>query len=254
MKNDGGDSFEIPASSFKRGLNKTRKFSAGDDYRPLIHSVYCDIKDDRVVFVGTDGVTVSRFEDFELKGIKSRPLIIGRKTVDLFEGILKDASRETLKITVSENYIGAEYGGVKITSRLVEGGYVNYNAVFPKEPPISVTVNAYSLSAALKRLAIAAEKGNEMTVMDINPSGINLSSRDRNSGKSATETVVGESTGQIKTATDIARMLNVLSVIDADNAIISFVSPKVVITITPGRQEDNTVLTLLCCPVCLSDK
>jgi len=248
MKSIDGNSFEVPVSNFRRGLEKTRKFASEDQLRPVVCSVYCDVKEDRIVFVGANGNSISRFEDFSLKDITSDPLNIGSEIVNLLIPILNSAIDETLKITSSTNSIQVECGETKITSRLVEGRYVNYNSVFPTNAAISMTVEVKSLSTVLNRLLTVSEKLHNTIIMDIDSLTMNLSAKDDYANKSANESLICTSTGQIKLAVNASKILDSLSVID-DNAVLSFTDPSRAIVITPEKQEDDTALTLLCMPL-----
>lgn len=249
MKNIDGDSFEMPISNFKRGLEKTRKFSSDDQLRPVVCSVYCDVKEDCIVFVGANGNSISRFEDFNLKGIISGPLNIGNEVVSVLMPILNSADEETLKIISSTNSIQIECGDTKVTSRLVEGKYVNYNSVFPASQTMTMTVEVKPLSVVLNRLLTVSEKLHNTIIMDIDSLTMNLSAKDEFLNKSANESLICTSTGQIKIGINATKMLDVLSVIDEDNAVISFTDPSKAILIRPEKQEENTVHTLLCMPL-----
>lgn len=248
MKNIDGDSFDIPVSNFRRGLEKTRKFASDDQLRPVVCSVYCDVKEDCIVFVGANGSSISRFEDFELKGITSGPLNIGNEVIGVLMPILNSAAEETLKITSSQRSIQMRIGDTTVTSRLVEGIYVKYNSVFPTNPAMTMTVEVKPLSVVLNRLLTVSEKLHNTIIMDIDSLTMNLSAKDDFSNKSANESLICTATGQIKIGINASKMLDVLSVID-DSAVMSFVDPAKAIIITPEKQEENTVLTLLCMPL-----
>lgn len=248
MKSIDGDSFDIPVSNFRRGLEKTRKFASDDQLRPVVCSVYCDVKEDCIVFVGANGNSISRFEDFELKGITSGPLNIGNEVIGVLMPILNSAAEETLKITSSQSSIQMRIGDTTVTSRLVEGTYVKYNSVFPTNPSMTMTVEVRPLSIVLNRLLTVSEKQHNTIIMDIDSLTMNLSAKDDFSNKSANESLICTSTGQIKIGINASKMLDVLSVID-DSAVMSFVDPAKAIIITPEKQEENTVLTLICMPL-----
>jgi DNA polymerase-3 subunit beta len=252
MKNIDGDSFDIPVSNFRRGLEKTQKFASDDQLRPVVCSVYCDVKEDCIVFVGANGNSVSRFEDFELKGITSGPLNIGNEVIGVLMPILDRAAEETLKITSSQSSIQMRIGDTAVTFRLVEGTYVKYNSVFPTDSAMTATVEVKPLSVALGRLLTVSEKTHNSIIMDIDSLTMNLSAKDDSSGKSANESLICTSTGQMKIGINASKMSDVLSVID-DSAVISFTDPERAIIITPEQQEENTILTLLCMPLLLTE-
>lgn len=248
MKNIDGNSFDIPLSNFRRGLEKTRKFASDDQLRPVVCSVYYDIKEDCIVFVGANSNSISRFEDFELKGITSGPINIGNEVIGVLMPILNSAAEATLKITSSQSSIQMRIGDTTVTSRLVEGVYVKYNSVFPTNPTMTMTVEVKPLSVVLNRLLTVSEKQHNTIIMDIDSLTMNLSAKDDFSNKSANESLICTATGQMKIGINASKMLDVLSVID-DSAVMSFVDPSKAIIITPEKQEENTVLTLLCMPL-----
>jgi DNA polymerase-3 subunit beta len=238
-----GNRFKLPVSNIKRGILKTVGFAANDSLRPVMNGVFFDIKGDRVAFVSSDGLAISRFEDLSLTDIRSESIILGSETVNILKFALDSPTGETIEITSGENSVAFKYKNLEITSRLICGKYVNYNSVFPENPPISATVNRHSLSAALKRLLIVYESEAHPAIINISLSGMSLSM-----GPKINESLECTATGEIRIGIHPKYILNILDVIDGDNIIMSFVDQNKPITITPEYQEDNTLLTFLSCP------
>lgn len=105
-----------------------------------------------------------------------------------------------------------------------------------------------SQGSILNRLLTVSEKQHNTIIMDIDSSTMNLSAKDESYNKSANESLICTSTGQIKIGINASKMLDALSVID-DSVVMSFINPSKAIIITPEKQEENTVLTLLCMPL-----
>src|SRR6185312_4709314 len=63
-----------------------------------------------------------------------------------------------ITLTLGVNHIRAEIGEVRLTSKLIDGKFPEYNRVFPTQPPRVVTAPRDALRAALQRTAILSNE------------------------------------------------------------------------------------------------
>lgn len=248
MKKIKGKTFEIPASSLKRGLSKTKKFACNDNDKPIVTSVYFDIKDSCVAFAATDNKIVSRFIDYSIKGIEADSFILDLNSVGILSSILDSFNSETVKISTSANNVSFDIEGLKLTSRLVEGTYLNYDRVFQDNLPINMKSDSKYLTNVINRLLNASDKISSLIRMETGLMQTHLSARDMMMSKSANESVDCECDGEIIIGIKGTQVIDMLSVIDG-NAIMSFSEPARPIQIKPELQDEDTELTLLVMPM-----
>lgn len=239
-----GKTFTMPVENLKRGLNKTRKFAQNDSSYPTASAVYMDILPDRLVFVATNNKVVSVFKDLSLTGIDANSFIFGIAAVNITVSLLNEATEELAVITSSKGAISINIGDITITSRLVEGKYVNYNSVFPESNPVSFTTESKQLSNTVSRLLAASDNTIGLIRIEADSEKVNLSTKDEYYNKSANENIPAMCNGAITIGAKGSYLEDMLSVIDG-NVIVSFSAPERPIIIAPETDEDKTELTLL---------
>lgn len=247
MKEVKGKGLNIQASNLKRGLNKTKKFAANDVQKPIVTSVFFDIQKDYLAFAATDNKIVSRFIDHSIKESDADSFILDLNSVNILSALLDGLNDEIVTICANENNVLFDISGLKMTSRLIEGKYLNYNRVFKDSLPIELTAGVKYLSNVINRLLNASDNSSMIRV----ETGImqtHLSAKDLQMNKSADESIDCECNGEMIIGMQGKQMLDMLSVIDG-NVILSFSDPLSPIQLVPEKQEEETSLTLLVMPM-----
>ncbi len=112
-------------------------------------------------------------------------IIIPRKMVEQFNKTINGEA--TVAIAISPNYITCDLGQTRLTSKLVDGRYPNYERVIPTGNDKIITVDRKALSEAVARVALVenAAKGRGLK-LSATPGLVTLSVTDTN-GSAATE-------------------------------------------------------------------
>lgn len=250
MSESDGKTFIIPIENLKRGLNKTRKFALNDSSYPTASAVYFDILPNQLVFVATNKTTVSVFRDYSLSGIDANSFILGIVAVNTIVSLLSEATEELAVITSSRSSISINIGDITITSRLVEGKYVNYNSVIPEKNPIYFTAESKLLSNTVSRLLAASDNTVGLIRIEAGQDKISLSTKDTHFGKSANDNIMAICNDAITIGIKGSFLEDMLSVID-ENVILSFSAPEKPIILTPETNNEQTELIMLTMPLAL---
>ena len=82
-------------------------------------------------------------------------------------GVILDTvdEKEKVEITISKNQILFTIGAIRLTSRLVEGQFPNYEQIIPKSTKTEVSFNSSDYSLVLKRINIFAKENNNKIVL-----------------------------------------------------------------------------------------
>ena len=73
--------------------------------------------------------------------------------------------KDMVEITISKNQILFTIGAIRLTSRLVEGQFPNYEQIIPKATKTEVSFNSNAYSLVLKRINIFAKENNNKIVL-----------------------------------------------------------------------------------------
>ena len=121
---EGKTSFKVKASEFMEALKKANVFASKSDMRPILASVSVVIKDGKMTVVATDSYRLLKRE-YAAKG-ESEFLIPAKKISQVLSSIGEDIS-----VAVGENSIELKGENGKITQRLIEGKYPEYEKIYP---------------------------------------------------------------------------------------------------------------------------
>lgn len=241
---DDENSFVIKKNEFKDIINKIIFCTAAEDSRPTLKGCCIEVKNGKVTGVASDGYRLaycSKVVDYN--GADIRIIVPSRSMNEL--GKILDDGEEVIKICVERNYFMADLGETKIVTRLIEGEYINYNAIIPKDYTTKILVDKKALDVAIDRASLAtrAEK-KSMVKLEIREKKINISSESEIS--SINETVAVELTGHDLNIGFNARYISEsLRAIDDDFVKLCFntsTSPSIIV---PTDDKDDYLYLIL---------
>ena len=150
---DNENYFEIKKIDLKNLINKSIFAVAQDDIRPILKGCLIEVKGSQVKAVALDGFRIA---------VVARPVVA--KTNDFRVTVparslseiskLLDDSEDVVRVYVSKNYIMLDLEDTKISSRLLDGEFINYEQIFPTNFTTVVTINKSQLEDALDRAAL----------------------------------------------------------------------------------------------------
>ena len=168
--------FEISQKDLKALINKTLFAVAVDDSRPILKGCLIEINEDSVRAVAIDGNRLALCNKKTNSANKPRKVIAPSRSLTEISKMLLD-SDSIVRVYIQHNFIMAEIDGCKITSRLLEGDFINYKQIIPSDFSTVVTVNKSQLESTLDRASILsrAEK-NYLVKFDIRDNFLTITS------------------------------------------------------------------------------
>lgn len=163
----------INSQILKDSLNSVINSSATSDSRPEISSIYVKINPDEIKFIATDSFRLAHKTIFvsnqDFKGKikinfeKSKNIIIPLRMATEFLRILGDQNGN-VDIIIDENQILFYSDNNHLISRLVAGGYPDYEAIIPKSFETRCHLNKNDLEESIKLASCFSSKINDVTV------------------------------------------------------------------------------------------
>ncbi len=153
--------FEITKKSFKTIINKVIISVLQDDSRPILKGCLLTIEDNKLKGVSLDGFRMSYVEEPIITSNLSHDIIIPAKSISEI-GKLLDDSDDVIKVYVQKNFLMVEIDNTKITTRLMDGEFLNYKSIIQESFQTDVVVNKEILLDALDRASLLsrADKSN----------------------------------------------------------------------------------------------
>lgn len=223
-----------------------------DELRPVLGSVYLDVQNEGITFVGTNRQALYRY--VWSHGV---PFIAeGNPTGIMIPLPLVPAVNAAFEKSedVSIQYDGAcaclSDGATTFLFRTVDGKFPNYNSVIPTDAPYHITVDVKLLKQAMRRVSMMASTASELVKFTKTADGLQLEAVDVDFSRAAKELLpIGENSvvpDGFAIGVKSSTFLTMLSPIASDNAVLKLTAPERAIVLT---EEGNNALTELVMPM-----
>lgn len=145
---------ELPQSALSYIVQRVGFAMAHQDVRYFLNGMLLQIDHNRIRGVATDGHRLALAEQtIEIGTENSYSVIVPRKgVVEL--GRMLDDSNESMGLWLTRNHIRIECGDHRMTSKLIDGRYPDYEAVIPVGADKRMVADISILRRALQRTAI----------------------------------------------------------------------------------------------------
>lgn len=149
------NSFSMPKDLLKSAIRQTVFATTEDETRPILTGVLLEISDRIASFVALDGYRLA-LRNVPLKGAEDIKIVIPGRVLNELNKILDDD--EELTITTAPGHIIFNMGDTVVSSRLLEGQFLNYRDIIRKDHKTSVIVNRRKLQDSLERASLLAKE------------------------------------------------------------------------------------------------
>ena len=243
----------IDAAALNNNINRTLFATDNNEIRPVMNGIYFDLTTDCLAFVASDGHKLVRCRDYAIKSETPAAFILPKKPAMLLTNVLdKDSGDVVIKFNSSSAEI--QFAEGKLSCRLIEGNYPNYNAAIPNDNPNELTIDRKSLLSAIRRILPFASMSSQLIRFRLEAGMLELSSEDIDFATRAKESLVCEYTGsplQIGFRGDF--FTDILNSIDTDELKIKLGDPSRAGIVVPSKQPENEDVLMLIMPLLLND-
>jgi len=176
-KLDYTDYFEITKNNLRQLINKSIFSVAAEDTRPILKGCKFEVKDGFVKSIALDGYRLAVVKKPIVKTTNNFNVIIPARSLNEISKLLDD-SDETVKVFIQKNHLMIDLNETRITTRLLDGEYLNYNQIIPSNFNSTLILNTQQLQDALERASLLSRiDRNNLVKFDITDKVMVLSSR-----------------------------------------------------------------------------
>lgn len=235
-------SVEVPQNILKNMIKGTSFAIAQDETRPILQGILFEVKDKQLNLVALDGYRLAVRSEY-LDNDNNIEVVIPGKTLNEISRILED-SQDIVQVTFTNNHILFNLNNTKVISRLLEGKFVNYLSLFPREHTILVDVKKQELQNCIERASLMSKDNNSNLIkLDFKEENAIITSNSQ-LGKVKEELDLNLQGEEIQIAFNSRYLLDVLKNIDDENILMemtSSVSPCVI----KCKQNNNSKYLVL---------
>jgi len=244
----------VDASILSSAINKTLFATGNDELRPVMSGVLFELNNDDLTFVATDAHKLVRYKRTDLKADKGASFILPKKPLTLLKNILGSVGKE-VKVEYNETNVMFVFDSTKMTTRLIDGKYPNYNAVIPTENPNKLTVSRTALLNSIKRVSIFSNKTTHQVRLKMTGSELNISAEDLDFANEANERLTCQYEGEdMEIGFNSRFLIEMLANLDSEDVNIAMSASNRAGILTPSQKDDeHEEVLMLVMPVMLNN-
>ena len=245
-------SAEISSDVLARAVNNTIFATSNDELRPAMTGVYVNLGEKNATFVATDGHRLVRYRRTDIKSDNGNAIIIPRKALNLLKATLPG---ENTPVSIDFNLSNAffKFGNIRMTCRLIDERFPDYENVIPTQNPIKMTIGRSEILSALKRISIYANKTTHQVRLKITGSELQISAEDLDFSNEANERLSCEHEGEdIEIGFNAKFLIEMLTNLDANQIKLNMSAPNKAGVIFPSEQDKSEDILMLVMPVMLN--
>lgn len=174
---DDSTYFEMKEKEFKALINKSIYAVATEDVRPILKGVKLEISSNQVTAVALDGYRLAVVKKPILNTNAEFSCIVPARSLNEISKLLGDEDKP-IRINVGRNFLMVDIDNTKLTTRLLEGDFINYSQIIPTEFTTNVVLNKDQLLDALERASLLSRVDrNNLVKFELSDKIMKLSSK-----------------------------------------------------------------------------
>ena len=250
-------------------ISKTAFAVSRDETRPVLNGVLWQVGEGRMTMVATDGHRLAKYSRAVSKvaaGEVATEAIVPPRALNHLVKLTSSGSHLE-RVRFGQNHLmfdlslsggsGGEAGvggEIRLTSRLIEGPYVDYEQVIPQSSGKRMRVSTGLLFPAVRRVSILSSSQTHQIRLKLQGNRVELSATSQEIGGEARETLEAEYGDEEMTiGYNSAYLQDVLRRIDSDQVMFELDSAVTAGIIRPGEQPDGEDYLCLLMPLRLND-
>lgn len=215
-------SFELPAKELARLIDKARFAISTEETRYYLNGIYFHAADQdgdaMLRAVATDGHRLALVQMALPHGADNMPnVIVPRKTIAEVRKLIDDVSG-TIEIALSDAKIKFGLGSVTLTSKLIDGGFPDYNRVIPEGNDKLLKVNGAVFAAAVDRVSTISTEKSRAVKLAIGTDAVELSANSSDTGSAVEEVAATYGAEPLEVGFNAKYLLDITSQIEGEEA------------------------------------
>ena len=156
--------YQLSVDEFKVGISEVVVAVSNDTTRPAFTGVCFNTADNDLYIAATDGYRLA--EKKFIKGVSSevRAVVPASSLQEVLRSVSDDM--EDVEIVFDESQVRFRMGEMEITSKLIDGTYPDYRAVFKTNSDIEVVLDKAELTRVAKIAAIFSREVNQSIICE----------------------------------------------------------------------------------------
>lgn len=231
----------IKKSQLLEAVNEVSFAAMIKDTKPILKTVHIDGRDDKLVFVATDGARLAKKEIF-YEGIDNFEVNIPSKLLQ--EALRSSTDEELIEFFIEQNNVLFKFKDSYFLTSIIKGNYPAYNSIFPREYFYNLEVNGEEFIKACERVALFSAEKENIVKLTLSNNECLISSKSQQTGDASETLKLFNFTGErLEISFNVTFVKEAINAINKDEVLIKFVGEMKPFLIV--SKEDDSVLQLI---------
>lgn len=245
-------SFTASSNQILSGIDNTIFAVGNDTLRPQMMGIFWDIKDNGITFVATDTRKLVRYRNYmSAPGIVTS-FIMPTKPCQVLKNILPHDV--DVRVSADDKRALIETDALSFSCQLLKGMYPDYNRVVQQNNPYVMTVDSGSFLAALRRVSVFGDQGQNQVRLKITPTEVSIKAVDNNYCTQAIESVACDfNKEEMVIGFSAPYIMEIFSTIPTPEVVVALSDPSRPGVFAPSEQSETSDLTMILMPMNVSE-
>lgn len=233
-----GEDIAIDGETLSSVIHKTEFAASREEFRYTMHGLYFNLLEDRTEVVATDAIrhlALAHCAPLKASG-DHNGFIVPLKAVKEIERVFAESAE--VKISLLKNQLLFSDENATLTTRLVEGGYPQYQSVIPETSGRAV-VSKDGILRAARRVSLLSNPKNFSICLEIDPEQVQISAKTPELGEAIETLPVESGTGSVRIGVDARVLIEVLAHIETTSLILEFESELTQFIVRPQGDDGH---------------
>ncbi len=229
---------------FKDMVRKTSFAASIDESKGILVGILTEIGKDSVSMVALDGFRLALARENMISAEENSFIISAKVMNEISKIISEDEVEEDLSISMGAKKATFTVGTTEVMLRLMEGEFIRYRDIIPKENDIDVIVGKTVLLESIERASLLAREGkNNLIKMSMKNDLLTITSRSEE-GNVKEEIVVEKTGNDLEIGFNSKFVIDVLKAIDDEEILMKFKTGTSPCLVTPVEGNSYEYLIL----------
>lgn len=171
-----GDVVDIPvqAEQLRNMIDRTVFAVSQDDSRPVLTGALVEANAGQLTFVATDSfqfaMTTLHLSD---ESLEKRTIVQGKVLTEVAK--MAEETEKDVTLSLTQTHLTVQVNDSRLTARLLDGNYIDYKRIIPKECKTRVLVTTADLYTMTDRAQLIAREGNNSVLLHFEGDSLTMS-------------------------------------------------------------------------------
>lgn len=237
---EGFKTVVFTGTSLVDGISKTIYASSDEDNRPVMNSIFFDIKPEAATLVASDLQKLTCYTADDVKAAEPCSFILNKRHAAILKSVI---GRDVEEITIEfdSKTVIFKFDNTTVICSLVVGKYPDYRTIIPQNNSNILRINRLVLLNTVRRISVCSPKGSNHIKFDLTPGSLEISAQDPGFEIAAHEKVSCQYDGsELTIGFKSTHIIEMLSNMSCDEVVMKFVDKRRSALLQPSEEELKT--------------